>query len=337
MLHIELIGEDFSLDQFNTKALHPLQSWQWGEARKKMGIEVIRIGEFGDNHTLQNVYQMTLHSIPYTRFIVGYLPRSVIPSKEVLVFLHNFGKKRKVIFIKIEPYARKSQNLKPKSQLNSKQFEMYQSPHPLFPNWTLVLDLTKTEEELLTSMKQKTRYNIRLAQRKGVYVKEESNEKGFEIFSRLFFETCKRQKYFSHNRTYHRIVWETLKNYITHILIAYYKAEPLAAYELFHFKNTLYYPYGGSSLNFRNFMAPNLLMWEAICLGKRLGATTFDMWGSLPPNYSPEHPWSGFTKFKEGYGAEFVEMVGSYDLVVDAFLYKVYNLLYKGRYFILNF
>ena len=72
-------------------------------------------------------------------------------------------------------------------------------------------------------------------------------------------------------------------------------------------------------------MAANLLMWEAIRLGKRLGATTFDMWGSLPPDFSHDDPWAGFTRFKEGYGTKYVEFVGSYDLVISKTLYSVYN------------
>ena len=158
-----------------------------------------------------------------------------------------------------------------------------------------------------------------------------SNDKGFEIFSKLYFDTCKRQKYFGHTIKYHKIIWDCLKKDITHILIAFYNDVPLAAYELFYFKNTLYYPYGGTSIEYRNLMASNLLMWEAIKLGKKLGAEKFDMWGSLGPNYDVTDPWSGFTRFKEGYGTKFTEFVGSYDLVVSPILYGIYNVVYSLR------
>ena len=81
-------------------------------------------------------------------------------------------------------------------------------------------------------------------------------------------------------------------------------------------------------------MASNLLMWEAIKLGKKLGAKKFDMWGSLGPNYDTDDPWSGFTRFKEGYGTKFVEFTGSYDLVINKNLYKLYNLAdkFRGQY-----
>src|SRR3989338_7070589 len=84
-------------EKYNDKAIHPLQSWEWGEARKEMGIEILRIAEYTNNQ-ITNVYQLTFHKIPYTNFKVGYLPRSVVPSKEVLEFLREYGEKHKVIF-----------------------------------------------------------------------------------------------------------------------------------------------------------------------------------------------------------------------------------------------
>lgn len=327
---VNILDDSFDKKKFNSAAIHPLQSWEWGEARKRMGIEVLRLGEFSKDQ-LENVYQLTFHPIPYTGFKIGYLPRSVFPSKKTMEFLHEYGQKRKVIFIKIEPYEFISKLKTQNSKLQLQSKNLIKSSHPLFPEWTQILNLHKSEEELLKSMHPKTRYNIRLAQKKGVVVKEMSDGKGFEIFSKLYFDTCRRQKYFGHTPRYHKIVWEALKKDIAHIFIAFYNDIPLAAYELFYFNDIFYYPYGGTSLEYRNFMAANLLMWEAIRLGKQLGAKYFDMWGSLPPRYDQNHSWSGFTRFKEGYGTEFVQFAGSYDLVINPSGYKVYNMLYKLR------
>ena len=247
-----------------------------------------------------------------------------------------YGKKNKLLFIKIEPYEVKSEIRNPKFEINSK-FQilnskfLIHSSHPLFPDWTQILDISKTEEELFKNLKPKTRYNIRLAQKKGVIIKEENNDKGFKIFDDLYFTTCKRQKYYGHTAKYHQIVWNNLKNSIGHILVAYYQDQPLVVYQLWYFKDQIYYVYGGSSEIHRNLMAANLLMWEAIKLGKKLGAKQFDMWGSLPPNYDQNHPWAGFTKFKEGYGTKFTELVGSYDLLINPFLYQLYNYGYFIR------
>lgn len=319
---VKIIDQNYNKALFNKLALHPLQSWEWGEARKKMGIKVLRIGNETD------VYQITFHKVPYTKYKIGYLPRSNFPSKEVINFLTNYCKKNNVIFIKLEPYIFKNTvNNETVKQWNN----VSHSPHPLFPNWTLQIDLTKSEELLLKQMKPKTRYNINLAEKKGVIVKEESNEKGFAIFQKLYFATCKRQKYHGHNHYYHKLIWQNLKEKIAHILIAYYQNIPLVAYEIFIFNNTLYYPYGGSSLMHRNVMAANLLMWETIRFGKKLGVKKFDMWGSLPMNHDSNHPWAGFTRFKEGYGGKFVEFIGSYDLIISSLLYQIYKLAWKFR------
>ncbi|MCR4277376.1 MAG: peptidoglycan bridge formation glycyltransferase FemA/FemB family protein [Candidatus Roizmanbacteria bacterium] len=328
---IKIILEDFSSIEYNRSALHPLQTWEWGEARKKTGVDILRLSDG------KNVFQLTIHKIPKTDYKIGYLPRSVFPSKTLLDFLSDYGKKNKIIFFKIEPNKEKLEVKNQKSKFKLKSQKLIESKHPLFPKWTQVLDLNKSEDELLKSFHSKTRYNIRLAEKKGVVIKEMSNNEGFEIFSKLYFDTCKRQKYFGHSPKYHKIIWESLKKDIAHILIAFYNNIPLASYELFYFKKTFYYPYGGTSTEYRNLMASNLLMWEAIKLGKKLGADKFDMWGSLGPNYDTTDPWSGFTRFKEGYNTKFTEFIGSYDLVVNPILYKIYNAVYSLREIYLKF
>lgn len=304
----------------NTLADHPMQSTEWSEARKKMGTRVEKIIE--NNH----VFQFTIHPIPYSPFSIGYLPRSTMPTESVLKQLFEFGKKNNLLFVKIEPYVSYEEGNK-----LAKNPNIYSSPHSLFPEWTQTLNLTKAEDELLKNMKSKTRYNIRLAEKKGVTVKELSNMEGYSIFERLYFETCKRQNYHGHSPNYHKIIWDSLKDSQAHILVAFLNDVPLAAYELLLFKKRFYYLYGGSSILHKNVMAPNLLMWEAIKLGKKLGADTFDMWGSLPPTYKESHPWAGFTRFKEGYGTQFTHLSAGFDLVIHPFLYKIYNLAYAIR------
>lgn len=323
MNEIRILDSSFNAGEFNAHATHPLQSWQWGEARRKTGTDVVRLGEY-ENGTLKNVFQMTLHPLRPLPFRIGYLPRSVYPSVHTLDFLTGYARKNRLLFIKIEPYTKQDEapELDPR---------LVVSPHALFPPWTQMLDLTPDEDSLLKNMKQKTRYNIRLAQKKGVVVKEMSDDRGFAVFSRLYFDTCRRQKYYGHTEEYHRIIWNALKDGTAHILIAYYGETPLAAYELFHFNGVFYYPYGGTSLEYRNLMPANLLMWEAVRMGKRLGAKRFDMWGSLPPGYDHNHPWAGFTRFKEGYGTEFVRLADGLDLVPDRTPYMLYNAAYAAR------
>lgn len=325
-MKIKIIDNKFSIEKWEQRAFHPLQSFHFGEARKKMGIKIIRLGEF-ENNNLVNTYQMSLHQLPFN-YQIGYLPRSVFPSVLSLKFLYEYGKKNRIVFIKIEPYIFKNQI---KIMDISNFYWLKKSSHPLFPEWTQILDLTKSEEELMKNLHHKTRYNIRLAQKKGVEVKELSSQKGFEIFIQLYFETCKRQHYHGHNFDYHQKLWDILQKNIAHIFIAFYQGIPLAAYQVWLYKDRVYYTYGGSSEKYRKLMASNLLMWEVIRWAKKNNAKRFDLWGSLPPNYSISHPWAGFTRFKQGYGTKFVSFIGSYDLVTNPLIYSLYSVVYPIR------
>jgi lipid II:glycine glycyltransferase (peptidoglycan interpeptide bridge formation enzyme) len=329
-MNIRLIPDDFGAEEYNKYVYHPLQTWQWGEARKQMGTDIMRFGVY-DNEQLNHCFLMTIHPIPYTHWKVGYIPKSVIPSLEVVQEFIKIAASNKIIFIKWEPNAIQNDQNAEQIKILQQRVSFVESSHPLFPKWTMTLDLTPPEDQLMAGFKEKTRYNIRLAGRKGVSVNVEDTVEGFETFSTLYFDTTKRQHYYGHNKEYHKIVWNTMKNGLAHILISRFENEPLGAYELFYFKNTLYYPYGGSSDLHRNVMAPNLLMWEAIRLGKQLGATSFDMWGSTTPSYDEKDPFYGFTRFKEGYNAKFVEMIGSFDLIINSSLYKAYSAVHYLR------
>lgn len=331
---LKLIPDNFDPVLYNSVVNHPLQSWEWGQARQTTGIKILRVGDF-IGEKLKKAYLITLHRIPFTKFNIGYIPRSDLPSKELLDYLKKISYEFNIVFIKIEPYVEKSEIRNPKFEINPK-LKILKSKHPLFTDWTIISNISQDKEKLLSNLKPKTRYNINLALKKGVYVKEVSNEKGYGIFENLYFETINRQKYKGHNRNYHRKIWDAVKNKMSHILIAYYEDTPLAAYHLFLFKNRGYYVYGGSSDKYRNLMASNLLMWESLLFAKKNGCDTFDMWGSLSKDYSNKHPWAGFTRFKEGYGGKFIEMLGSYDFIINPLVYYLYNLIYKLREFILK-
>ena len=306
--------------------IHPLQSELWGEFREKTGVKVVR----------KNDLQVTIHPIPYTNFKIGYFPKGSKINQKMLNDLLEIGKTNNCIFIQIEPNVEKSNAEK----YNFKN--LYKSAHPIFTKYNFVLDLTKSEEELLKNMNQKTRYNIRLAQKKGVEIIEDNSDKAFEEYLKLTKETTQRQKFYAHGEKYHRTLWETLKTqnknneFSIHLLKAIYNKETLAAWILFVLGNTLYYPYGASSIKYREVMASNLMMWEAIRFGKRLNLKKFDMWGALGPNPNVKDPWYGFHRFKEGYGPDLVEFIGSYDLVINPFMYRIYKTAHKIRWALLK-
>ena len=308
-------------DQYNKLVTHVIQSWEWGDFREQLGTTVLRYGIFNDSK-LEVAFQLTLHPIPFTKQFVGYLPKGPLPNKQLAQALKIIGKEYNCAFIKLEPHIPSD------APMYSVYPSFLPSPKPLFTKYNFVLNLTPTEEELLKNMHSKTRYNIRLAQKRGVTVKEYTNEKGFKEFLKLHFETTERQNFHSHNDSYHKKAWETLqKAGIARVLIAYYKKKPLSAWMLYAFKDKLYYPYGGSSVEYKEVMANNLIAWEAIKIGKKLGLKEFDMWGALGPNADPKDPWQGFHRFKQGYGGKLVEYLGTYDLVFDDTLYWSFNLI----------
>lgn len=328
-MEVKLIPEEL-LPQINDVANHPLQSREWGHARARMGKTVVHFGSF-DGDTLVRNFLMTIHPIPKTGYSLGYIQRSLLPNADELAFMREYGKQHKLVFIKLEPDTNADDISRAAVAALQKEFPLVRSPHQLFPDWTMELDISPTEDELMASFKQKTRYNIRLAQKKGVTVREATGNDAFTHFAKLYFATTARQKYYGHDEEYHRIVWESLSPSIASILLAEHEGTPLAAYELFRFKDTLYYPYGGSSDEKRNLMGANAIMWEAIRFGKKHGCLRFDMWGSSSPDAAENDPYGGFTRFKEGYGAKFVEKVGSWDLVVNKTFYGVYGVTHKVR------
>ena len=105
---IKLLSDTFNKTQYNSVVTHPLQSWEWGEARKKMGIEIARIGEFEGN-ALNKACLLTFHKIPFTKYKIGYIPRSYIPSKPLVNYLTENFINKNIVFIKLEPYITKTE------------------------------------------------------------------------------------------------------------------------------------------------------------------------------------------------------------------------------------
>ncbi len=315
---------DKQKSQYNKLVTHVIQSWEWGEFKKILGIPLLRYGLY-KNGKLTRAFQLTLHKIPFTKKYVGYLPKSPAPDKELLEALRKIGRENDCVFVKIEPNVEQVTGYRKQATDG-----FIKSLKPLFTKYNFILDITKSEEELLKNMHPKTRYNIRVAQKHGVKVEERTDDEAFKIYLKLYFETTTRQGYYGHNEKYHTTVWESLKKAkLARLLIASYQDKPLTAWMLLNFKDTLYYPYGGSSKLHPEVMANNLIAWEAIKLGKKLNSKKFDMWGALGPDANTKDPWYGFHKFKTGYGGKLVEYPGTYDLVFNWPIYLMFTVIDK--------
>lgn len=333
-----LITEKLS---YTAAVKHIMQSWGWGETRELMGKEVHRYGLFNDMGTMFDGYQLSIHNLPspLSNWKIGYLPKSVLPDAQMIHALSEFGKSKGIIFFKIEPnvYAHldNQQELETLKSLQKSIFSLSDrlvKGKDLFTQYNFLLDLTASEDQLLARMHQKTRYNIGLAQRKGVQVEIRTDEQAFQTFLKIYFETTTRQGYFGHDVAYHTAVWNTLRRYdLARILIATYDNTPVTAWMLFNYNNTLYYPYGGSRVIHREMMASNLVAWEAIRLGKSMGLSTFDLWGAMGPEPDTTDPYYGFHRFKLGYGPNHIAYVGGYDLIVNPQYYALFLKLDKYR------
>ncbi len=295
-------------------ATHPLQTSFWAEFRKKWGNELLET-KFG---------VITLHKIPYTKYKIGMFIKGPAPSKEMLAELKNLAVKHNLIFIKMEPNVIKSEKLVELMKVSGAV-----PGKTLFTPTTFWINLKPNEDEILKSFHPKTRYNIRVAQRNKVVVQEDSSSKAFERYLELTRETVQRQGFYAHTEKYHRLMWETLhKEKIAHLLTATYQGEIITTWVLFVWKDFLYYPYGASTEAHKNVMANNLMMWEAIKFGKKMGLNTFDLWG--------REEGKGFTKFKEGYNPKVVEFLGTWDFVTSPKIYKIYRIAESARWAILK-
>jgi lipid II:glycine glycyltransferase (peptidoglycan interpeptide bridge formation enzyme) len=318
-------------DQWNDIATHPLQSWEWGEFRSRMDVDVVRLGIFENNKLIEG-WQLTFHRIPYTPFSVGYFPKGPLPTAKMLSELKKLGVKKNALFIQFEP------DVPLEEPFTLSNFPSLKRAHrPLFTKYNFVLDLTKPEEELLKQMHPKTRYNIRLSQRRGVTVKEDNSDRAFATYIRLSEETTHRQKFYAHNKKYHKTLWSILrKSGMARLFTATYQNTILSAWIIFTWKDTIYYPYGASSREHKELMAPNLLLWEIARWGKTNGFYYFDLWGAMGPNPDIRDPWYGFHRFKQGYSPQFLEYVGSFDLVIRPFFYNIFTIADSARWFFLK-
>jgi lipid II:glycine glycyltransferase (peptidoglycan interpeptide bridge formation enzyme) len=300
---------------------HPLHTSEWAKFQKKQGHVVYQF----------DTYILVLHRIPHSSLKVGTISRGPDISQEMLDEIKPICLKEKVIFVKIEPNVVKD---------SSNQYffkNLVKSPKVNFYPHSIILDITPKEEELLDKMHPKTRYNIRVANRHGVKIIEDTSDKGFKIYLDLLLSTSKRQGFFIHNKDYHRNQWDILKKTdIPHIFLAKYQNQILSAFMIFKFKNKIYYPYGASLDIQRQVMAPNLMMWEVIKWGKKNKCISFDMWGSLAPDAKEGDFGYGFHRFKLGYGGQLVEFVGTYDFIINPLLYRLYLLVDYFRWKLLR-
>jgi peptidoglycan pentaglycine glycine transferase (the first glycine) len=211
----------------------------------------------------------------------------------------------------------------------------YSSDQIQFRN-TVLVDLTPSEEELLARMKQKTRYNVRLAEKKGVSLRIGTTE-DFSMLYKMYAETSVRDGFVIRDEAYYQTVWQLfVSNYGSAIknqksesafaepLIAEVDNQPVAAIFVFYFARHAYYVYGMSRNAHREKMPTYLLQWEAMKRAKAYGCTVYDLWGA-PEVFDESDPMWGVYRFKEGLGGQVIRTVGAWDYAPSPLWYKMYS------------
>ncbi len=296
-----------------------LQTYSWGKFQESVDCAVYRYGlEFNDS--IQIIGTFILKKLPFQKLYI-YSPNGPLISTQLgkyknqiidIFFKKVIEKHKNVIFLRIEP----------KEKVNLNWYKVNKTIN-IQPAKTLVLDLLQNEEELLQKMHQKTRYNIRLAIKKGVQVQVGRNE-DFDVFWDLISATGERDLFRLHSPEYYKKLLNNLNSdsdLKVKMLIAFYKSKPVSA-GLFAFSNNIAtYLHGASSDEFRNVMSPYLLLWSAIKIARNNKYKYFDFYGI------DENKWPGVTRFKLGFGGNQVECIGTYDVVISQFWYNLYKFI----------
>jgi len=317
---------------------HVLQSWAWGALKDRFGWRVHRLAV---NSAL---CQVLYRRLPAGLGTLAYVPKGPAVDLEsddmpaLLDAIRPLARRERAICLKIEPNQADDPSLS--ERLRSLGFRP--SSHTVQPRRTIVVDLKGDPEDLLASMKQKTRYNIRLAGRRGVTVRPAS-EADLPAFYELMETTAERDEFGIHSRAYYEAVYRLFVPAGQGcFLLAEHEGLLLAALVVVAFGNVACYMYGASSDEMRNLMPTYLLQWEAMLWSKGQGCHTYDLWGV--PDRDEEMLEEGFTqrsdglwgvyRFKRGFGGYLERTIGAWDLVYAPLRYKLYEVaidLYSRR------
>ena len=313
---MEFIGTQQQWNEHVIAAGHAqfLQSYEWGIFQKALGRNVWYLG--GGN-TKEQVQCLTIKYPLKGKWFYLMCPRGPVGVPSVLWWkeYEQWAISNEGLFSRIEPV----ESLSTLSALHVRDVE---------PSHTRILNLSKTEKELLSEMHSKTRYNSNLSQKKGVIVTtkkySEIKEEDIKQWWSLSQETASRNNISVHPQEYYKTLFTTFP-YIT-IYKAIWQDTIVAMTVMVGFGDSMYYLYGASTQIHKEIMAPYLLQWQAIIDAKKDGYHYYDFWGVAPHN-NPSHPLAGVTRFKKGFGGEIVSYPGTFDIPLRTIPYKLYTFL----------
>jgi len=315
---------------------HLLQSWAWGELKSRFGWTARRLG------VADAAAQILFRRLPLG-FTIAYIPKGPVvdwsnqaQGATLFAAIHAEARKQRAIFLKVEPDL----IVDTLERSNVQRFNVstflrdsgFLPGDTIQPRTTLVIDLNGDEAAILAAMRQKTRYNIRLAAKKGVTTRQ-GNAGDIAAFYRLSLATAARDGFGIHSLAYYQAAYDLFAPDRCALFVAEFEGEPLAALMAFRHEADAYYFYGASSNEQRHLMPTYLTQWAAICWAKSQGCARYDLWGipnadpaTLEAEFERRHDglW-GVYRFKRGFGGRFVQSVGAYDYVYNPLLYRLYK------------
>ncbi|MDO9085679.1 MAG: peptidoglycan bridge formation glycyltransferase FemA/FemB family protein [Anaerolineaceae bacterium] len=323
---------------------HFLQSSIWAEIKKDNGWSPHFLhwkNSIGDVIAGTLVLERKIKLLNLISLVIHYCPKGPLLNwsdrnlvRSVLEDIVLFSREHKGLFVKIDPDVIKSndlnleennfQNSVPLIEVLLKDTNWIESKEQIQFRNSIVVDLNQSDDQLLAIMKQKTRYNIRLSDRKGVKVRLGSPSDFDELF-RMYAETSLRDNFVIRSKSYYLNVWKKIYDEgLCEPLIAEFEGEILAAVIIYYYGGKAYYMFGMSSDKKRNLMPTYLLQWKAIKRAKERKCRIYDLWGA-PDDLNENDSMWGVYKFKLGFGGFFVRTIGAWDYPINKIGYAIYH------------
>lgn len=308
------IWENFVLSRQNKTFLH---SWNWGEFNESLGNKIFRLGIYDSNGKLTAVFLVL--KIVARRGSFLFVPQGPIVDDlnfEILEIARNYLRglalREGCSFVRISPIL--SNNTENANFFKKAGFRM--APIHMHAELMCVLDLSQPEEKILSGMRKTTRYCIKKAEREGVKIIKSRNQKDVVTFEEVYDKTAKRHRFVAFSDDYLQKEFASF-NVDDQVLIflGEYKNKVIATAMIVFYGNAAFYHHGATSSEHPEIPASYLLQWEVIKEAKKRGCKIYNFWG-ISPDDKPNHPWSGLTLFKKGFGGRNEEYFGAQDLVV---------------------
>lgn len=296
-----------------------LQSWAWGRFQEDLGNAVYNVADESGQYFAQCL-QLKAGSQWVMVVPRGPVAVNAVEPAGLAAFLRDlktFARERNCFLLRLDPA------FDPSGAPWLTQAGANKAKRERNPKQTLTIDLNQTEEALLSAMKSKWRYNIKLAEKKGVTVRFGTTPDDAKLFWNLVEKTTDRQGFASYDADYFQTMLSALQTgHHSAVAIAEVQGKPIAALLLGYFGHTTYYLHGASDYEHRALMAPHLLQWQAMQDAKAKGYKIYDFWGVS------EAEWPGVTRFKQGFApaTSFIDYVGTYELPIKRFTYFLYRL-----------